>query len=166
MLTQYLTVVGQSVRASFHNNSTSCSNQVGIASYQKVDNNIDDQILYDWQEAIIPPGGDVTLEVDLPDCAWQADAFCGPHIESFHGGVRYGPRLKDDLQGGGQYCHRPTATPTAPGPLPSNTVPVSTSTPTAGGPHTKTPTATRTHVPTHTPTNTPTASGPHTKTPR
>ena len=43
VLTQYLTVVGQSVTATFHNNSITCSHLVGIASYERVDNNIEHQ---------------------------------------------------------------------------------------------------------------------------
>lgn len=189
VLTQYLTVVGSRIEATFHNTSTTCSHLVGVATYKKINEDIEDQELYDFEQYTLAPGETRTLSAALPDCAWQADAFCGEVIRSFRGGVRYGPRLKD-AEHGGHFCvYTPTPTPTA-----TNTHVVNTSTPTATNTkviETNTPTATETKVietntptptntkvkatetPTNTPTstatgtntNTPTPTGTHTKTP-
>ena len=109
VVTQGLHIVGNSIKATFHNNSTECSYLIGVASYDDVDGNIEDQVLFDYQQYTIAPGETVELSAELPPCRWQTDAFCGEVINSFHGGVRYGPRLKDDLLGG-SYCA--TSTPT------------------------------------------------------
>jgi hypothetical protein len=151
VLTQYLTVVGSHIEATFHNNSTTCSHLVGVASYRKINEDIEDQELYDFEQYTLAPGETRTLSADLPDCAWQADAFCGEVIHSFRGGIRYGERLKD-AEHGGHICVT-TATPT-------KTKVVETSTPTPTNTRvieTNTPTPTKTKVVetnTPTPTNT------------
>jgi hypothetical protein len=104
VLTQWLTVVGNRVYATYRNTSTTCSNLVGIATYKRFNNNIDDQELYDFEEYLLAPGETRQLSADLPDCAYQADAFWGPVIQSFRGGVRYGPRLIDDIVRNGNWC--------------------------------------------------------------
>ncbi len=172
ILTQYLTVVdnGTRIQATFYNRSATCSHLVGIASYKKINEDIEDQEIYDYWQYELAPGETHTLSVALPDCAWQADAFCGEVIHSFRGGVRYGERLKDDKHGGHDYCNVKTKTPT-PMASATNTTVVETNTPTATKTkvvETNTPTATDTRVvETNTPTptktkvvetNTPTAT--------
>jgi hypothetical protein len=69
---------------------------------------------------VIPPNSTLTLTVNNPTCAFQADAFYGNILTSFAGGVRYGRRDLDDVQGNGtNYCTsgcvtpQPTCQPTA-----------------------------------------------------
>jgi hypothetical protein len=88
-----------------HNNSTTCSYRVGLATYSKVDENIEHQTLYDYALAVIPPNSSLTLTVNVPSCAYEADAFYGDLIVSFAGGVRYNERLLDSADGNGtNYC--------------------------------------------------------------
>jgi hypothetical protein len=101
--------------ARFTNRSHTCSYPIGLAVYRKLDANIEHQELYDYQLAVIPPNSTLTLTINNPPCAYQADAFYGPLIESFAGGVRYGARRLDDTDGhGAAYCPRlcPTPLPT------------------------------------------------------
>lgn len=102
--------------AIFTNHSRTCSYPIGLAIYQKFDENIDHQQLFDYSLAIIPPNSSLTLTVANPHCAYQADAFYGQLITSFAGGVRYGQRLLDDVHGNGtNYCTAgclPTPVPT------------------------------------------------------
>ena len=112
VLTQYLTVVGDRVQATYRNTSTTCSHLVGIATYQRVNNNIDDQILFDYEQVVLAPGETRTLSAALPDCSYQADAFCGEVIRSFQGGVRYGDRLFDDIVHHGRFCEPGSGTTT------------------------------------------------------
>jgi len=78
------------------NRSNTCSYPVGLATYRMFDNNIDHQELYDYEQAVIAPNTTLTLAVDNPPCAYQADAFYGDILYSFAGGVRYSERLLDD----------------------------------------------------------------------
>jgi hypothetical protein len=148
--------------ARFTNRSATCSYPIGLATYRRFDTNIDHQELYDYRLAVIPPNSTLTLTVDNPPCAYQTDAFRGALIESFAGGVRYGPRLLTDSDGVNptlcQHCVTPTATNT-----PTNTAlpPTSTRTSTPGPSNTSTalpPTSTRTSTPG--PSNTSTALPP------
>jgi hypothetical protein len=111
VLTQWLTVTGNRVYATFRNTSTTCSNLVGIATYKRFNNNIEDQELFDFQEYLLAPGETHQLSAALPNCSYQADAFWGPVIHSFRGGVRYGSRLIDDILSGGGWCRAATQTP-------------------------------------------------------
>src|SRR5205809_4799030 len=79
---EWLHVVGNRVYATFHNTSQTCSQLVGVASYQMIDNNIDNQVLYDFEQYTLAPGETRELSADLPSCAYQADAFCGQVIHS------------------------------------------------------------------------------------
>ena len=114
------------------NSSTTCSYAVGLAIYKKYDENIDNQELYDYQLAVIPPNSTLVLTVDTPPCAYQADGFYGNIIYSFAGGVRYNERKLDYYHGNGtNYCTLrciltptpvpPTNTPGTPSSTPTNT---------------------------------------------
>jgi hypothetical protein len=96
------------------NHSTTCSYPVGLAVYQKLDNNIDHQVLYDYQLAVIAPNSTLVLTVNNPKCAYQSDVFYGALLESFAGGVRYGQRLLDDVSGNGSNYCQPTCGPNNP----------------------------------------------------
>lgn len=96
VIVEYLHRVDNKIKVKFRNNSATCAHQVGVATYKRYGGNIEDQVLYDWEEYTLAPGESKRLSARLPDCAYQADAFCGPHIVSFRGGIRYGPRLLDD----------------------------------------------------------------------
>jgi hypothetical protein len=85
--------------ARFTNHSTTCSYPVGLAIYKRFDGRINNQELYDYRLAVIPPNSTLTLTVNNPSCRYQGDAFYGSLIESFAGGVRYGERRLDDTNG-------------------------------------------------------------------
>lgn len=76
------------------NSSTAfCAWEIGMASYMKLDEDIDHQILFDYvDEVVIPAGETVTMTVALPVCATQVDVFWGEVLFSLDG-QRYGPRL-------------------------------------------------------------------------
>ena len=177
VMVEKLTVVGSQIKGTLKNNSLTCAHEVGIATYLKKSDDIDTQVIHDWESYILQPGETYTLWADLPmqdgiKCAYQADLFCGPVLMSLNG-QRYGDRLFDFKHGGTQYCcntptptvtktatktETPTPTPTTPTATP--TTPTATNTPT---PTPTTPTATPT-TPTATPT-TPTATNTPTPTP-
>ncbi|HEX6606778.1 MAG TPA: hypothetical protein VF276_07685 [Chloroflexia bacterium] len=154
--------------AVFTNSSQHCSYQIGLATYMKVDDNIDHQIFYDGQTAVIAPESTLTLQVGNPPCAYQGDAFWGRMLKSLEGGVRYGERRLDDTDGvNSTYCVvAATATPTQQAAPPTATATAAPPTATATStPQVPTATATATAVPpsataTNTPTNTPTAMPP------
>ena len=102
VVTQGIHIVGNTAKVTFHNNSPDCSYLIGAASYDDVTGYIEDQVLYNSQQYTIAPGETVELSVAMPSCRWQIDAFCGQVLHDFHG-VRYGPRLKDDMEGG-SFC--------------------------------------------------------------
>ncbi|MDA0245616.1 MAG: hypothetical protein OT477_19555 [Chloroflexi bacterium] len=76
------------------NSSTAfCAWEVGMASYMKLDEDIDHQILFDYvDEVVILAGETVTMTVALPVCATQVDVFWGEVLFSLDG-QRYGSRL-------------------------------------------------------------------------
>ena len=126
MLEATITTHNSTTEAVFINHSNTCSYPIGLATYRRVDNNINHQELYDYTLAVIPPNSSLTLTVHNPPCAYQADAFYGDLIVSFAGGVRYGSRLLDDASGHDnaycpQACLTPLPTATLPGPVPSAT---------------------------------------------
>lgn len=82
----------------FTNNSTTCSYAIGLASYKMYDSNINDQELYDYHLTVIAPNTTLTLTVNNPPCASQADAFYGSILYSLAGDVRYGSRLLTSAQ--------------------------------------------------------------------
>ncbi len=123
-----------STTALFTNRSASCSYQIGLATYKKVDENIDHQELYDHTAATIAPNSTLELSVSNPPCAYQADAFWGAVIPSFAGGQRYGQRRLADSNGGTDYCGtvQPSATPSptdTPRATPTLVPPTATATP-------------------------------------
>ncbi len=125
-----ITTHGATTEAVFTNHSQTCSYPIGLAVYQRLDNNIDHQVLYDYELAVIPPHSTLTLTVNNPPCAYQADAFYGDLLVSLAGGVRYGDRLLDDVFGNGHnYCPRVCPTPTLPPPPPTLPPPQPSATP-------------------------------------
>ncbi len=140
----------------------------GLASYKKVDDNTDNQILFDSVIYSLDAHSKKDLTINLP-CWGQVDLFKGDVLQSFSGGARYGSRLiaavhtKDECA---------TATPSAtPSEAPSSTpTPTPVVTPSAtpgqgGGNPTPTPTTTATPAPTSTPTPAPSATPTPTETP-
>ena len=124
----------------FVNKSLYCETEVGVAAYEKFDEIIDNQNIFDHQSHFfrlpsfvvrtISPFEKVELCVKIPDCAAQLDWFYGPVLLSLNG-VRYGQRLfgayhtnTHNNQLGGkvlplpEHCKVPTPTPT-PEPSPS-----------------------------------------------
>lgn len=80
------------------NSSSSCSYDVGLASYFKYENggnaSIPNQELAFSQTAVIGPNSQIELYVQLPDCSTQIDLFYGDLIYSFTAeNSLYGERL-------------------------------------------------------------------------
>jgi hypothetical protein len=99
-----IATVGNTSVAEFINYSDTCSFPIGLAVYKRFNSSIDDQELYNYTLAVIPPNSTLTLTVVNPPCAYQADAFWGPVLFSMRG-QRYGPRLLDDVvRTNGGYC--------------------------------------------------------------
>ncbi|HEX8217615.1 MAG TPA: hypothetical protein VF914_00230 [Chloroflexia bacterium] len=174
-----LQVVGNTAYITLKNNSTSCEHEVGLASYERVDNNIDHQVIYDSDTTTLSPGETATLSVSVPECAYQVDAFCGNVLNSLNG-QRYGDRLiEDEVSQGLPFCGTPSNTPVPTTAVPTTAVPTTpvpttpvptdtpTSTPTTPVPTTPVPTTPvpTTPVPTDTPTSTPTTPVPTTPVP-
>ncbi len=95
------------------NKSTTCSYDVGMASYQKFDEVIDHQLIYSWTTGRVGPNQILALGVAVPDCAAQIDLFYGSVLHSLDG-QRYGDRLITARHTGGvNYCGAtPTVEPT------------------------------------------------------
>lgn len=110
-LTGYLEIVGSLAYGHVTNNSDACEYTVGIASYRKFDEIIDNQELFHgYDGVVVPPGGTVgpqQLSVRLPDCATQVDLFWGQLLLHLNG-QRYGNRLLDarHVNNNLGYCQR------------------------------------------------------------
>lgn len=81
------------------NNSDDCAYDVGIASYKGFELNsngdqakLNSQELFDDKTTRLQAGEKKTLDIDVPSCAYQIDAFYGDLIEDFSSGDRYGDR--------------------------------------------------------------------------
>ncbi len=74
------------------NSSDICSYDIGIASYLKFDEVIDNQVLHSATPGTIGPGQTVDISVAMPECAVQVDLFYGPVLQSLFQ-ARYGDRL-------------------------------------------------------------------------
>ncbi|MDO8510281.1 MAG: PKD domain-containing protein [bacterium] len=86
-------------------NKGGCSFKVGLASYKKFSNDLEDQELFDSELRTIGPKTTISLDVNVPPCAAQIDLFYGDLILSFKGGVRYGERLLAVVHTNGtNYC--------------------------------------------------------------
>jgi len=87
------------------NSSHYCKYKVGLASYEKFDEIIDNQKLFDSATGIVEPKSSVELHVETPSCAYQIDLFYGDVLLSLDG-QRYGTRLLDakHLNSGAGYC--------------------------------------------------------------
>lgn len=102
---------GASATATVTNNSALCVYQVGFAVYQRPNEPIDNQILYDYDgdtanggAVQLGPNETATLTVDLPNCAAQLDLFYGRVLPSLNG-QRYGERLlKGAFLNGANWC--------------------------------------------------------------
>ncbi|GEM_PF-6833812 len=130
------------------NKSALCTYKGGIASYEKFDDDISHQKLFDSNLVDIQPGKTVKVKINLPECAAQVDLFRGDVIKDFSTGARYGDRLIGAAHvGENNFCKNATLTPTAS----STPMVTATNTPTA----TASPTATATPVATATSTRTP-----------
>jgi uncharacterized repeat protein (TIGR01451 family) len=79
--------------AQITNTSEHCSYKVGLASYKMFDRIIANQQLFDSEVVTIGPRQTITLNVDVPTCAYQIDAFYGDLITNFAGTDLYGDRL-------------------------------------------------------------------------
>ncbi len=84
-----------------------CAFDVGMASYEKFDEIIDNQQLFASDTAtgiMLAPNESTTLSVAVPACATQIDLFVGSVLISLNG-QRYGDRLLDAIHvGGDNYC--------------------------------------------------------------
>lgn len=98
---------GRAITGTITNTSgRTCDYLIGMASYKKFDELIDNQEIFDWENVTISlaPGQSHSFTIDLPDCATQVDLFYGPVLPSLKG-VRYGARLLQAVHlGGKNYC--------------------------------------------------------------
>jgi len=76
------------------NSSEYCDYKVGLASYQRFDNIIDNQKLFDSATGIVGAKSSLELAVSVPSCNYQIDLFYG-HVLTSLDGQRYGTRLLD-----------------------------------------------------------------------
>jgi len=84
-----------------------CTYPVGIASYKKFDEVIDNQELFDYELGSVGPNETLFLTVGRPECAAQIDLFYGQLLTHLNG-QRYGERLLAVVHVGGQeYCTHP-----------------------------------------------------------
>jgi hypothetical protein len=89
------------------NSSSSCSYEVGMASYRKFDEVIDNQEIYHSTTTTIGPNETKNLTVEIPGCSAQVDLFYGPVLQSLNG-QRYGERLLAAKHiNGSNYCAPP-----------------------------------------------------------
>ena len=106
-LTGSIAIDGLTAYGTVYNNSDrDCRYQVGMASYYKYDEVIDNQIIFAGFDTVvtIPAGGSIQLSISLPECATQVDLFYGPYLQSLNG-QRYGDRLLDAVHlSGTGYC--------------------------------------------------------------
>ncbi len=82
--------------------------QVGLASYKKFSENLSSQNLYDYVYVNISANSTVIMQVDVPDCKYQIDLFCGEVVGP---GSKVGYSATKRLiharhLGGSQYCQR------------------------------------------------------------
>ena len=94
-LTGEITINGLTAIGTVYNNGDEdCEYQVGMASYEKYDEVVDNQVLFAGFDTVvtIPAGGSIQLQIALPECATQVDLFYGPLLPDLNG-VRYGDRL-------------------------------------------------------------------------
>ena len=86
------------------NTSDVCAYEIGLASYKKFDEVIDNQELFDSATGTVGANSMETLTIDVPQCAYQIDLFYGEVLESLDG-QRYGTRLlAASHEGGTNYC--------------------------------------------------------------
>jgi len=76
------------------NSSEYCDYKVGLASYEKFDEIIDNQKLFDSATGIVGAKSTIELMVSVPSCQYQIDLFYG-HVLTSLDGQRYGTRLLD-----------------------------------------------------------------------
>ena len=87
------------------NSSEYCDYKVGLASYEKFDEIIDNQNLFDSATGIVEAKSTIELMVSVPNCAYQIDLFYG-HVLTSLDGQRYGERKLDwkHLNSDKEYC--------------------------------------------------------------
>lgn len=91
-------------RAQFRNYSLTCRYEVGLAAYAVHGPELANQTLYDSAKKLLQPEATTTLEVGLPACAAQVDAFYGSTLAD-PAPPRYADRLLASGQvRPGQYC--------------------------------------------------------------
>jgi Leucine-rich repeat (LRR) protein len=76
-------------------NLVPCHRKVGIASYEKHDNNQDNHTIYDSEnpDHIFMPGEPLVMTIEVPECLAQVNIFEGEAIQPVFGTQRYGTRL-------------------------------------------------------------------------
>jgi hypothetical protein len=76
------------------NTSQYCDYKIGLASYEKFDEIIDNQIIFDSKTGVVKASSQKELHVTVPECAYQINLFYGHVLQSLDG-QRYGDRLLD-----------------------------------------------------------------------
>src|SRR5688572_1760421 len=74
------------VQVVLRNLSTSCTYDVGVASYRMCADDYFSQVLNQHKRNELRPGAVTNVYVDSANCASQNDVFVGPVITDFHNG--------------------------------------------------------------------------------
>lgn len=113
-LSGFITISGSTAFGTVYNNSNveDCQYQIGMASYSKYDEIIDNQVLFAGFDTVvtIPAGGSVQISIALPECSAQVDLFYGSFLPDLNG-QRYGSRLLAAVHNNIGYCQAPVVNP-------------------------------------------------------
>lgn len=113
-LSGIITISGSTAFGTVYNNSNveDCQYQIGMASYSKYDDIIDNQVLFAGFDTVvtIPAGGSVQISIALPECSAQVDLFYGSLLPDLNG-QRYGSRLLAFVHNNIGYCQAPVINP-------------------------------------------------------
>ncbi len=113
-LSGIITISGSTAFGTVYNNSNveDCQYQIGMASYSKYDEIVDNQILFAGFDTIvtIPAGGSVQVSIALPECSAQVDLFYGSFLPDLNG-QRYGSRLLAAVHNNIGYCQAQVVNP-------------------------------------------------------
>jgi hypothetical protein len=71
------TTVEKGVATAHITNDAADDYTIGVAAYERYSGAIDDQVLFDGETASVESGTSQDVSVELPDCAYQLDVFCG-----------------------------------------------------------------------------------------
>lgn len=141
-------------KTKIHNESDKCAYNVGVASFKMMDKNGNEQELYDVKYGVIKKNDTLTLNIQVPNCAYQFDTFVTKTAEQLS------PREGiDHVNDGRRNTNKPVCKENKPEPTATPTgIPTAIPTRTPTMPATPTPTSVPTAIPTAQPTISPVQS--------